>query len=102
MTEERTYRASCHCGAVRFSFKSKTITEGLRCNCSICVRKGIAISAAYFRQPSLVTTGLTSDASKTSTPMDQQSGRWTAVRSDRSDQPSPDWRSRGQKWHSSL
>lgn len=48
MTEERTYRASCHCGAVRFSLKSKTITEGRRCNCSICIRKGIVISAAYI------------------------------------------------------
>ncbi len=48
MTEELTYRASCHCGAVRFSFKSKTITEGRRCNCSICMRKGIVMSAVYL------------------------------------------------------
>ena len=53
MTEECTYRASCHCGTVRFSFKSKTITEGRRCNCSICTRKGIVISAAYFPPESI-------------------------------------------------
>jgi hypothetical protein len=41
---ERTYRGSCHCGAVRFTFKSEAITSGCRCNCSICIRKGIVMS----------------------------------------------------------
>jgi hypothetical protein len=44
----KTYAASCHCGAVRFRFRSEAITEGLRCNCSICVRKGIVMSARYY------------------------------------------------------
>lgn len=48
MTEKRTYEASCHCGSVRFRFKSEEITKGCRCNCSICARKGIVGSAAYF------------------------------------------------------
>jgi hypothetical protein len=48
MKPKRTYRASCHCGGVRFSFKSEQIVKGLRCNCSICVRKGIVVSA-YFK-----------------------------------------------------
>ena len=39
------YQGSCHCGAVNFSFSSEPIKEGLRCNCSICVRKGILMSA---------------------------------------------------------
>jgi hypothetical protein len=38
------YRGSCHCGAVRFSFESDEITNGLRCNCSICSRKGAVVS----------------------------------------------------------
>ncbi|MET0070676.1 MAG: GFA family protein [Candidatus Thiodiazotropha sp.] len=34
------YQGSCHCGAVRFSFEGDKIEKGLRCNCSICSRKG--------------------------------------------------------------
>jgi hypothetical protein len=34
------YQGSCHCGAVKFSFESENITKGLRCNCSLCSRKG--------------------------------------------------------------
>lgn len=35
------YRGSCHCGAVRFHFTAgQLIDRGLRCNCSICARKG--------------------------------------------------------------
>ncbi len=40
----RTYSGSCHCGAVRFSFRSDEITSGFRCNCSICIRKGTVMS----------------------------------------------------------
>ncbi|MCU7907201.1 MAG: GFA family protein [Candidatus Thiodiazotropha sp. (ex Epidulcina cf. delphinae)] len=38
MTEH--YQGSCHCGAVRFSFEGDEIDRGIRCNCSICSRKG--------------------------------------------------------------
>ena len=34
------YQGSCHCGAVKFSFDVPEITGALRCNCSICTRKG--------------------------------------------------------------
>ena len=34
------YKGSCHCGAVSFSFEGPPIDKGLRCNCSICRRKG--------------------------------------------------------------
>ena len=35
------YKGSCHCGAVKFSFESEQpIDKGLRCNCSMCSRKG--------------------------------------------------------------
>jgi hypothetical protein len=42
-----TYSASCHCGAVRFSFRAEPITRGVRCNCSICRRKGAVMSVPY-------------------------------------------------------
>lgn len=42
------YTARCHCGNIRFSFLSEKITEGKRCNCSICIRKGAVMSAKYF------------------------------------------------------
>lgn len=44
-----TYSASCHCGAVRFTLRSEPITTGLRCNCSICIRRGAVMSSRYFR-----------------------------------------------------
>jgi hypothetical protein len=44
----KTYTGSCHCGAVRFRFRSEEITRGLRCNCSICIRKGAVMSTRYF------------------------------------------------------
>jgi len=40
------YQGSCHCGAIRFSFSAPdTIDRGLRCNCSICRRKGALMSS---------------------------------------------------------
>lgn len=36
----KTYHGECHCGAVRFSFRSSEIRETERCDCSICARKG--------------------------------------------------------------
>lgn len=48
------YQGSCHCGAVRFSFESNPIEKGLRCNCSLCSRKGAmmtpeAVPAEHFQ-----------------------------------------------------
>jgi hypothetical protein len=43
-----TYSGSCHCRAVRFRFRSDEITSGCRCNCSICIRKGIVMSSEYI------------------------------------------------------
>jgi hypothetical protein len=45
----RTYDASCHCGSVRFKVRSEEIKTGRRCNCSICIRKGMVVSATYFQ-----------------------------------------------------
>ncbi|WP_369157554.1 GFA family protein [Candidatus Thiodiazotropha sp. LNASS1] len=39
------YQGCCHCGAVRFSFEGDIIEKGLRCNCSICTRKGAMMSS---------------------------------------------------------
>jgi hypothetical protein len=39
------YQGSCHCGAIQFSFEGEPITKGVRCNCSICVRKGAMMTA---------------------------------------------------------
>ena len=38
------YTGSCHCGAIKFQFKGQEITSGLRCNCSICRRKGATMT----------------------------------------------------------
>lgn len=40
----RRYSGSCHCGAVAFEFVAQEITESLRCNCSICRRKGAGLT----------------------------------------------------------
>jgi hypothetical protein len=47
------YQGSCHCGAVRFSFESEAITKGLRCNCSMCSRKGAMMSPEPIPQAQL-------------------------------------------------
>lgn len=39
-----TYIGSCHCGNIAFSFAHEKITTGLRCNCSMCKRKGAVMS----------------------------------------------------------
>jgi hypothetical protein len=41
-------RGRCHCGAFDFELASEPITTGVRCNCSICVRRGVVMSAVYF------------------------------------------------------
>ena len=38
------YHGSCHCGSVKFTFSGPAIEKGIRCNCSICKRKGAAMS----------------------------------------------------------
>jgi hypothetical protein len=49
-----TYQGSCHCGAVHFSFSTdEAIDKGLRCNCSICARKGAIMSQQVFKPEDL-------------------------------------------------
>ena len=42
------YTARCHCGRVRFSFRSSKITTGVRCDCSLCQRRGAVLSSTYI------------------------------------------------------
>lgn len=42
--ELTTYKGSCHCGAVRFEVQT-TLSPALRCNCSLCKRKGAVMAA---------------------------------------------------------
>jgi hypothetical protein len=44
----RTYLGRCHCGAIQFRFQSAPITGGVRCNCSLCIRRGCVMSEAYY------------------------------------------------------
>jgi hypothetical protein len=49
--ELRQYRGSCHCGAVTFSVRT-TLSPAVRCNCSLCRRKGavmVPVEPADFR-----------------------------------------------------
>jgi hypothetical protein len=58
-----TYSGHCHCGAVAFRFESEPLVEGIRCNCSICIRRGNVMSKPYVvldelrGQPSLYQWG---------------------------------------------
>ena len=41
----KNYQGSCHCGAISFAFEhAEKIDSGLRCNCSMCRRKGAVMS----------------------------------------------------------
>ena len=39
-----TYRGSCHCGAVSFEVRT-TLSPAMRCNCSLCRRKGAVMAS---------------------------------------------------------
>ncbi len=48
------YQGSCHCGAVSFAFEGPDLIEsGIRCNCSICKRKGTMMSGFLLRDDEL-------------------------------------------------
>jgi hypothetical protein len=40
MSESKSYRASCHCGAVRYEVVIPPPDKAYACNCSICSRAG--------------------------------------------------------------
>lgn len=39
----KTYQGHCHCGSVQFTFQSPEVDRAIRCNCSMCARKGAAM-----------------------------------------------------------
>ena len=43
-----SHRGRCHCGSCDFELASEPILTGVRCNCSICVRRGVAMSSVYY------------------------------------------------------
>ena len=55
------YQGSCHCGRISFRFAGAAITSGLRCNCSICRRKG-ATMTAYVIAPDELQIDVKDDA----------------------------------------
>jgi len=47
------YQGSCHCGAVRFTFTGDEVNDGLRCNCSMCERKGALMTSYVIPESAL-------------------------------------------------
>jgi hypothetical protein len=47
MTAELLH-GSCHCGTVRFEVRTP-VTPAIRCNCSLCRRKGILMSPPFAK-----------------------------------------------------
>ena len=41
--ELKSYTGSCHCGTVKFTVQT-TLAPALRCNCSLCKRKGTVMA----------------------------------------------------------
>ena len=50
------YRGSCHCGKVVLEFEAE-LTSALRCNCSICSRKGALLCAIPHEALTLLAWG---------------------------------------------
>jgi hypothetical protein len=50
------YKGSCHCGKVAFEVEGE-LTEALRCNCSICSRKGALLWAVPHKRLRMLAWG---------------------------------------------
>lgn len=46
MTAVAVFKGACHCGAVKFEVEA-AVTPALRCNCSLCRRKGALMSPTF-------------------------------------------------------
>jgi hypothetical protein len=51
-----THQGSCHCGAVKFELTAD-VTPAIRCNCSLCRRKGIVLTAPFTEADLHITAG---------------------------------------------
>ena len=58
------YQGSCHCGSIKFKFAGEEITKGIRCNCSICKRKG-ALMSVYAIAPQNIKISILDNALET-------------------------------------
>lgn len=54
----------CHCGSVKFEFEHDEILSGIRCNCSLCSRKG-AIMTAFTLSPGEIQIEIKNDSLST-------------------------------------
>ena len=57
----KKYKGSCHCGSIIFTFSGPGIDRGVRCNCSICRRKG-AIMTPFTVAPTEISIETKNDA----------------------------------------
>ncbi|MBN3766050.1 GFA family protein [Burkholderia sp. Ac-20365] len=51
-----THHGSCHCGAVQFEVDTP-VTPAVRCNCSLCRRKGALMSPFFPANALRITSG---------------------------------------------
>jgi hypothetical protein len=49
---------ACHCGAVTFEVDTP-VTPAKRCNCSLCKRRGVAMTPAFLKSKLRILTGET-------------------------------------------
>lgn len=50
------FHGSCHCGAVKFTVRT-AVEPALRCNCSLCRRKGALMSQSFAREDLTILSG---------------------------------------------
>ncbi len=41
----KSYHGSCHCGSISFTFSLPAVHKAMRCDCSICARKGSILTS---------------------------------------------------------
>jgi hypothetical protein len=62
--ELKNYQGRCHCGAVSFEISVPKIDKGMRCNCSICEKKG-AVMTPFTIAPQYLKSNVEGDALST-------------------------------------
>lgn len=50
------FHGACHCGAVKFAVRA-AVEPALRCNCSLCRRRGALMSPAFARENLTILSG---------------------------------------------